>query len=207
MRWLKWCGKMVITVVLVSTLTLLTTGLIVQSYVTSLLAEFNIAWEGQPAGLTSIFKSAVGLNTGSRSEANHQKEETISEHNTSAGQDNTSSTDSSNHKETDAAGNSGIDTENNESDEGAIGTENAEDPLVMSPEDMVAFKDTIPDEEKTEVFDLLMKKIPTNEMQNISSAMEGGITEQELQDMEQVIAKYLTEEEYKQLMAILTPAE
>lgn len=60
MKLLQWFAKVVLTVMLVSSLTLLTTGLIVQSYVKSLLASFNIEWEGQPLGLTSMFQSALG---------------------------------------------------------------------------------------------------------------------------------------------------
>ena len=56
MKLLQWFAKIVLTVMLVSSLTLLTTGLIVQSYVKSLLASFNIEWEGQPLGLTSMFQ-------------------------------------------------------------------------------------------------------------------------------------------------------
>ncbi|PAF29590.1 hypothetical protein [Paenibacillus sp. 7516] len=60
MKLLQWFAKIVLTVMLVSSLTLLTTGLIVQSYVKSLLASFNIEWEGQPLGLTSMFQGALG---------------------------------------------------------------------------------------------------------------------------------------------------
>lgn len=60
MKLLQWFAKIVLTVMLVSSLTLLTTGLIVQSYVKSLLASFNIEWEGQPMGLTSMFQGALG---------------------------------------------------------------------------------------------------------------------------------------------------
>ncbi|WP_454193254.1 hypothetical protein [Paenibacillus sp. Marseille-Q7038] len=199
MRWLKWCGKIVITVMLVSTLTLLTTGLIVQSYVKSLLTSFNIAWEGQPTGLTSIFQDVIGMNSSNTSKSTDEQKKTpdrVAEKQI----DNNSPENSSGEK--DSAPNL---VEN--PDEGTEIPKEPEDPVIMSPDDMAEYKDTIPNEEKTEVFDLLMNKIPTDEMQVIASNMENGITEQELQDMEQVIAKYLTEDEYKQLMAILTPEQ
>ncbi|PQP84131.1 hypothetical protein C0Q44_05910 [Paenibacillus sp. PCH8] len=60
MKLLVWFVKIVLTVLLVSSLTLLTTGLIVQSYAKSLLASFNIQWEGQPMGLTAMFQGALG---------------------------------------------------------------------------------------------------------------------------------------------------
>lgn len=67
MKLLVWFVKIVLTVLLVSSLTLLTTGLIVQSYAKSLLASFNIQWEGQPMGLTAMFQGALG---GKASEGN-----------------------------------------------------------------------------------------------------------------------------------------
>ncbi|MGN7414581.1 hypothetical protein [Paenibacillus sp. SAF-068] len=63
MKLLVWFVKIVLTVLLVSSLTLLTTGLIVQSYAKSLLASFNIQWEGQPMGLTAMFQGALGAKT------------------------------------------------------------------------------------------------------------------------------------------------
>lgn len=63
MKLLVWFVKILLTVLLVSSLTLLTTGLIVQSYAKSLLASFNIQWEGQPMGLTAMFQSALGGKT------------------------------------------------------------------------------------------------------------------------------------------------
>ena len=197
MRWLKWCGKMIITVILVSTLTLLTTGLIVQSYVNSLLASFNIAWEGQPAGLSSIFQGALGMNPSNTSGSTDSQKETSDENEAAEQNDNSAG----------GSGENGNDSAPDLVEGPNEGAENSEDPVIMSPDDMAEMKNTIPNEEKTEVFDLLMNKIPTDEMQVIASTMENGITEQELQDMEQVIAKYLTEDEYKQLMAILTPEQ
>ncbi|KQY85911.1 hypothetical protein ASD24_27960 [Paenibacillus sp. Root52] len=64
MKLLQWFVKMVLTVVLISALTLLTTGLIVQSYAKSLLASFNIQWEGQPLGLAAMFQGMIGGKSG-----------------------------------------------------------------------------------------------------------------------------------------------
>lgn len=74
MKLLQWFVKMLLTVVLISSLTLLTTGLIVQSYVKSLLASFNIEWEGSSLGLTSMFQGALG-----GSKTNEKKSEPESE--------------------------------------------------------------------------------------------------------------------------------
>lgn len=71
MKLLVWFVKIVLTVLLVSSLTLLTTGLIVQSYAKSLLASFNIQWEGQPMGLTTMFQGALGGKTSEGNKPNN----------------------------------------------------------------------------------------------------------------------------------------
>ncbi|WP_152399733.1 hypothetical protein [Paenibacillus cellulositrophicus] len=63
MKIAQWLLKTVLTVVLISGLTVLTTGAIVNMYVQSLLASFNIQLEGQPTGIGGMMKGMLGLNT------------------------------------------------------------------------------------------------------------------------------------------------
>ncbi|MEK5059990.1 hypothetical protein BK126_19165 [Paenibacillus sp. FSL H7-0326] len=255
MKWLKWTGQLLLTVILVSTLTLLTTGLIVQSYISSLLASFNITWEGAPNNLAAVFQGALGMNqTSDTSESTEPNSDTASvgsmspdpsqngmdgkaDSDASAG-DEPSQTDGTDTSQADPnnpelnseeEGSSETDSEvadggestgspsgsssetpetpsSSTTEEGAeAGTAEPDDQMVMTPEDITDQKDSISTEDKTAVFELLMNNIPADEMQKITSTMEGGLTETELQNMEQVIAKYLTEEEYNELMAVLTP--
>ncbi|MDR0267859.1 hypothetical protein [Paenibacillus sp.] len=66
MKITQWLLKTVLTVVLISGLTILMTGAIVNSYVQSLLASFNITLEGQSSGLGSMMKGIFGMNHGAR---------------------------------------------------------------------------------------------------------------------------------------------
>ncbi|OZB93698.1 hypothetical protein [Paenibacillus sp. XY044] len=63
MKIAQWLLKTVLTVVLISGLTVLTTGAVVNMYVQSLLASFNIQLEGQPVGFGGMMKGMLGLNT------------------------------------------------------------------------------------------------------------------------------------------------
>ncbi|PQP86431.1 hypothetical protein [Paenibacillus sp. AR247] len=63
MKIAQWLLKTVLTVVLISGLTVLTTGAVVNMYVQSLLASFNIQLEGQPTGIGGMMKGMLGLNT------------------------------------------------------------------------------------------------------------------------------------------------
>ncbi|MNL53158.1 hypothetical protein D3C87_1763830 [compost metagenome] len=77
--------------------------------------------------------------------------------------------------------------------------------LVMTPDAMSELKDSLPAEEKANIFNILMTKLPQEEMQKISTAMEDGLTESEVKEIQEVIAKYVNQDEYEMLMKMLTP--
>ncbi|MGX1829948.1 hypothetical protein ACWIE6_16980 [Paenibacillus taichungensis] len=231
MKLLQWFIKILLTVMLVSSLTLLTTGLIVQSYVKSLLASFNIQWEGQPMGLTAMFQGALGGKSGEEkkpgtgttdqpagAEEEHVPEDAISvmgngtengETGANTGNNSEEATGTDPDAGTNAGTDSGTTTGNSTASGNGTGTNSngtassGNDEIVVSPDDITGKKDKLPLEEKEKIFSLLMNKLPQKEMQQISGAMEGGLTEQELRDIEQVISKYLTSEEYDNLMEVL----
>ncbi|KOY15270.1 hypothetical protein [Paenibacillus xylanivorans] len=233
MKLLQWFIKILLTVMLVSSLTLLTTGLIVQSYVKSLLASFNIQWEGQPMGLTAMFQGALGGKSGEEkkpgtgttdqpagAEEEHVPEDAISvmgngteSGETGANTGNSSGGSSVAGTDADAGTNAGTESGTTPGNSTASGNgtgtssngtaSSGNDEIVVSPDDITGKKDKLPLEEKEKIFSLLMNKLPQKEMQQISGAMEGGLTEQELRDIEQVISKYLTSEEYDNLMEVL----
>ncbi|KAA8787352.1 hypothetical protein ABIE27_005841 [Paenibacillus sp. 4624] len=212
MKLLMWFVKMVLIVLLVSSLTLLTTGLIVQSYAKSLLASFNIQWEGQPMGLMGMFQGALGGKQSSEGEKSGDtpadqptgtEEEKAPENSISVMGNGTSEENAGVDKgkdDTTAGSNSGT-------GQAGSGTssndETGDDAIVVTPDDITGAKNKLPTEEKERIFTLLMNKLPQKEMQQISGAMEGGLTEQELKEIEQVISKYLTSEEYDNLMQVL----
>ncbi|WP_410770149.1 hypothetical protein [Fontibacillus sp. BL9] len=84
--------------------------------------------------------------------------------------------------------------------QGALGQD---EQVVVTPDEMVAKKDGLSDKDKEEVFAMLMAKLPQEEMQKMTEAMEGGLTEAEMIEIEQIIAKYLDKTEYTKMMQIL----
>lgn len=60
MNMLKWLLKLCLSAILVSFLTIMTTGFVVNAYIQSLLASFNIQLEGQPFGLSTMMQSMLG---------------------------------------------------------------------------------------------------------------------------------------------------
>ncbi|MFK4305058.1 hypothetical protein ABH892_005230 [Paenibacillus sp. RC254] len=214
MRWLGWLLKKGITVVLVSALTLAVTGVVVNAYVQSLLRQFNIQLDHQPVwglgwlnGSSGTDKSTgTGKNkaTGGGSESVTPPDDALSvmgqgldESGSGAGGTGTSG--ATNGKTPQEGGSSSTGASRNATPETSIEGHD----LVITPDNLTEKKNSLPAEQKQEIFAILMNKLPPEEMQKISAAMEGGLTEQELQDIQQVLTKYLTKEEYNKLMGML----
>ncbi|MFM9280824.1 ICP22 family protein [Paenibacillus jiagnxiensis] len=219
MRWLGWLMKTGLTVVLISGLTMLTTGMVVSVYVKSLLESFNIQLENEPAIGLNVFGGGLfgskQPDTGSTESAvTGNPDETGS---TPVQQGDTPAKPSSEEMPDGALpvmGSSQDEAASSEasgetSEEGASGASNSDDAgsggeqLVMTPGEIAEKKDSLPEAEKQQIFTMLMNKLPAEDMQKISAAMEDGLTEAELQEIEQVIAKRMTTEEYTKLMELL----
>lgn len=75
--------------------------------------------------------------------------------------------------------------------------------VVVTPDDLVAKKEELPDKQKEEIFAILMKKLPQEEMQILTVALEGGLTETEMMNIEQMLSKHLDKTEYAKVMELL----
>ncbi|WP_339318221.1 hypothetical protein [Paenibacillus sp. FSL R10-2734] len=193
--------------VLASTLSILTTGVVVNAYIQSVLASFDIKVDSPGPGLGGMIKSIVGMDSPPAS----KKEETIS---STANKDKDNNKDDIPTKDkgepveekvpADALpvmGQPSNESSTNESQSGSL----EDQQLVMTPEALGDLKDNLPSAEKVNIFNILMSKLPQDEMQKISTAMEDGLTEDEVKDLQKVIAKYVDPDEYESIMKMLTP--
>lgn len=126
MKLMKWLLKISLTAVLVSTLTILTTGMVVNAYIQSVLASFNIQLEGQPMGIGGIMKNVFGMNSSKEKDteknATEDKQEGADRIGSSSGTIGTPADDSAADAKDGTAGSSdnGLSSETN-SDSGADG--------------------------------------------------------------------------------------
>lgn len=197
-------------VVLASTLSILTTGVVVNAYIQSVLASFDIKVDSPGPGLSGMVKSIIGMD--SQSESNKtNKEATTTGSTVNKDKDNSKDTPAKDKGEpveekapADALpvmGQASNESSTNESQSGSL----EDQQLVMTPEAIGDLKDNLPSAEKVNIFNILMSKLPQNEMQKISTAMEDGLTEDEVKELQQVIAKYVDPDEYESIMKMLTP--
>ncbi|PCL89289.1 hypothetical protein [Paenibacillus lautus] len=226
MKWMKWLLKISLTAILVSTLTIVTTGIVVNAYIQSVLSSFNIQLEAEPMGVGGIMKSMLGVGSGTKPDAgsvNAAKDNRQLEEDQGAADDEpeseagTQTNGGAKEDEETSSGSTGTSGETSNDEEApdnslpVMGTNTTESgdssledqEIVMTPGDIVDRKDRLPTEEKEEIFAMLMNKLPQSEMQKISEAMEDGLTAAELAEIEQGISKYLNPEEFDKLITML----
>ncbi|GGH30090.1 hypothetical protein [Paenibacillus segetis] len=223
MKWIGWLLKLSITIVMVSLLTVLTTGYVVNHYIGSLLSSYNIPVAAQAPSIGGIFKEMLGLGGG-----NKTKDTKDSQRADSTGKIGNGTVDGSvgtSPSGVDTSGDPSKGTTDQNKDNGKSTSEDTEQDIpedalpvmggitsgdsqqdqeiIVSPDDLVAKKDGLASTEKEEVFSMLMSKLPEEEMRKLTEAMEGGLTESEIFDIEQILSKYLDKEEYSKMMEIL----
>ncbi|ACX68502.1 hypothetical protein MHI43_31905 [Paenibacillus sp. FSL H8-0457] len=224
MKWMKWLLKISLTAILVSTLTIVTTGIVVNAYIQSVLSSFNIQLEAEPMGVGGIMKSMLGVGSGTKPDAgsvnaakgNRQLEEDqgAADDVSEAGTETNGGAKEDEETSSGSTGTSGETSNDEEAPDNSLpvmgtnttesGDSSLEDQeIVMTPGDIVDRKDRLPTEEKEEIFTMLMNKLPQSEMQKISEAMEDGLTAAELAEIEQGISKYLNPEEFDKLITML----
>lgn len=182
-------GILLITV-LASSLSILTTGVIVNAYIQSVLSSFDIKLDSPVSGFSGVIRSLSGSNSVSTTEMEEK------------------SVKNSNPPEEDALPVMGNITDESVASAGQnedAGGKALDQQLVMTPEAMRDLKESLPSGEKINIFNILMNKLPQEEMQKISTAMEDGLTESEVKTIQEVILNYVTDEEYETLMKVLTP--
>lgn len=224
MNWMKWLLKVSLTAILVSTLTIVTTGIVVNAYLQSVLASFNIQLETESVGVGGIMKTMLGMGSSSKTDDSSGdipkaqdppgQGAASDDLPSGAGADQSGGAEEDTKATTGPSGNSDeppVDDQAPEDSLPVMGTTTTESDdssledqeIVMSPTDIVDRKESLSTADKEEIFTMLMNKLPQSEMQKISEAMEDGLTAAELTEIEEGISKYLNPEEFDKLISML----
>ncbi|MBW4084838.1 hypothetical protein [Paenibacillus sp. S150] len=204
MRIVKRMLAVCLIVVLASALSILTTAFVVNTYIQSVLASFDIKLDAPEPGIGGFVKSLTGMN--SKAAATDTEDKGAATPDTrEADTSGTGGTDSDGKAVEEEVPEDALPVMGEASSSGDQSGGALDQQLVMTPEAMRDLKENLPTDEKTNIFNILMTKLPQEEMQKISAAMEDGLTEGEVKELQQVIAKYVDQEEYEALMKMLTP--
>lgn len=197
MKLVKSALGVCLIVVLASGLSVLTTAYVVNTYIQSVLASFDIKLDSPAPGIGGFVKSLTGM--GSKADSGEL-----------TGQQDEENSGEIPAKEDDKAVEEKVPEDavavmGQPAEEDTADAAGEDQQLVMTPGAMSEMKDSIPEEDKVGIFNILMTKLPQEEMQAISTAMEDGLTEAEVKEIQEVIAKYVNQDEYELLMKMLTP--
>lgn len=220
--WLKaavWIAKIIAAGLIVSFLSIWTTGYIVNSYVQTLLKQYNLPLEVQPMALSGVW----GKLWGAEPVQPEDSEKTGTDE--AEGDDKVAvdafSDQTSNPPLTDIgigggtkaeggtsgqSGQSGASTGTTEDstqpdDDDAPSIDGSE--TAITTEDLNEMKDQMSEADKDQLFGMLMSKLPQEAWQTISGYMENGLTDEEITQVEQLMAQHLDRDQYEQMMAIL----
>ncbi|MDF2668735.1 MAG: hypothetical protein K0R67_1041 [Paenibacillus sp.] len=195
MKLVGWLSKLLVSAILISSISVITTGYIVNSYITQLLKPYNLQISEKPFEISDFLVSLWGKsNILGQGEANPQSESA------STSAQSSGETPSAGKEDSVAAwaqAGSSARTNSNQLQEQA---------LVLSEEQFRTKKEQLSDEDKTIIFEAL-SRLPQEDMQTISVLVEDGITSEELVKVEKIVEQHLKPEEYKQLLTILQKYE
>ena len=215
-----WFGKLLISAVLISFLSVVTTVYLVDQYVKAILDRWNLSEIDRPSlqigemfsSLTNpeISKEVEEPKTESTSGSEADAQETEEESTPPVGAVEAGTTPTSTPTTTPTTTPSSTPSteeefEANEEDETlpVFGQSDALGSLVMTAEEFNEKRKKLTEEDKLEIFTIMMKKLPQSELQKMSELIEDGVTEDEVKEMEDVINAYLHQDDVARLLSIL----
>lgn len=181
---INWLTKTILATVLVTSISIATTWAIVNAYVGQVLGQLGVGAAVQPVKLADVFTALLSP--------------------PAAGEPETAPTAAAPQADSWEAPDPVPDDQALPVMGQALEQSSAQrDELVLSAEDLNTRKDQMTEKERTEIFSMLISKLPPEEMQKLSMLLEGGIREDEIQQASDILRRYLTEEEYEKLVSIL----
>jgi hypothetical protein len=223
MRILGWFSKLLISVVLISFLSIFTTAYMVDLYINKFLAKWNMEDTVKPAMDAEDYISKLIHPTEllypeqSMSEEDTEdaglpvfNQKSINELESNEGIEPIAPLgDQSDNKAESPASSDAVPSSAEQPSSSASTTtpssssNELKDALVMSAQEFNEKRKKLTNKDKSEIFSILITKLPQKELQKMSLLLEDGITEEELNDLEGVMDAYLGQKEVAKLLAIL----
>jgi hypothetical protein len=194
MKMVNWLTRAIITAAIMTSVSIATTWVMVNAYVQQLFKDFGQTAIVQPIALSDVL---TALTSGVR--GSNLIESTVKPFSAQEQEQGVSGEEEG----TPAVGGSS-DKEYPVPDHAlpVMGQAFGED-FYISMDDLNDKKDSMTQEDRMEIFTLLITKLPPNEVQSISTLLENGITAEEMEVASGILQAYLSEDEYTKLLGIL----
>jgi hypothetical protein len=186
-----WTIKIITASIVISFVSMVTTWYTVNFYVSDMMKQLNVNPQAKTMKFTDFVAQLSKHTNGlfSQVPSSYQIPETKQEDNADPGQTSESMIEES--KPDDA-----VAVWNDMSSSG-------DKAVVMSTEDFRKKKELLSNEDKMNIFSLLVSRLPQEQMQKISTFVEDGITADEMREVQMIVEQHLQPKEYRQLMEIL----
>lgn len=216
--------KLAAAVMLISTITVWTTGMIVTHYLDSLLKQYNIPFDTKPVVVSGFWGTVWRADPPVKPDSAKDPGDAVEVFGRFSGSTKTDSeSDKTNaetetEKETETELETDTEIEGNQTDPAGTDDEGDLEPLIngnkgssdidgvdtaMTMKEITSVKDSISPADKEQLFAMLVGKLPEETWQQLSEITEDGVTEQELSTIQQLMAMYLDKAEYEEMMNIL----
>ncbi|MFD0961793.1 hypothetical protein [Paenibacillus chungangensis] len=216
LRGVAWLGKIVAAGLLISFLSIWTTGYIVTSYVETALKQYNIPLDMPPMAMSGVWGDLWGSEPLLTAQAVDESEKGTEERTDDAASAFDEQLDEwAKAPLTDIGGGSGSHAEEGleEVHQGSVAESGELDDsghsdlegieAALTTEELDRVKNTMSEEDKVRLLDILSTKLPQETWQKISKYVEEGLSEEELLSIQQLMAQHLDQEEYDEMMGIL----
>ncbi len=205
MKVLGYLSKLMMTAILVSTMSVMTTIYIVDQYVQAVLDRFHLSDIQRPSlsvgGMLEYTQPGGGdSQTAADAAGKRDEDQAISAGGQTSDQIADSTTDSTIDSTTDSIADL---LPEEPAAEPVFGSSIQSGSIVMTADEFNEKRKILSDEDKMEIFAIMMNKLPQAELQKLSEWLEDGITDEELIQVEGVINAYLEEEDIARLLSIL----
>lgn len=227
-KWIGWAARLVAAALLVSFLSIWTTGYIVTSYVQSALKEYGITLDEQPFAMSGVWGKMWGAD-GAKTAAKTEVKTGTAADDEDNGRDQAAAAPES--EAATASGMGGEEAASPEPDEAAGAPTPAPGPApsdagqgeqagaspeatpgdgavpVWSEEDVASAAAGLTDEEKQQIYSVVVSKLSSAQLGELTELIKGGLTQEELPKLESLLKPVLSDEEYATMMeALQVPA-
>lgn len=195
MRLLNWLARALIMAVIVSCVSAATTFLMINAFIQQLSEQLGAGSLLTPLSITALFESQQETIKPPAGEAGSHERQSA----TNRPQDLLPEAEDPHSWEREAVPENALPVMGQAEFESA----GVQDELYISMEDLMKAKESLSDEERSQIFSMLITKVPPEEMQTISALLEDGLDLEEMNEASHILQKHLTEEEYETLQEIL----
>lgn len=203
-KWVSWVLRIAATGILLSFLCIWTTGYIVNSYMETLIKQFDLPLETQPLALSGMWGTLWGADKTPSKEASEEPTKGDNEdepQQTKSAETNASDEPSNSPSVTDSPASASP----TPSDQVEPGTVDAPDDAIPVTGVEIDEK-VLTDAERQALYATVVSKLDAEQLQLLSEAIDGGATPEKLSELKTMLQTALTPAEYAQMMEVLAGA-